>query len=158
MKLFIKAISQYTLKINAQNSFINLLFENLAITCSLVDHWLGIWDGLPLRAGHHKGCTVAPKHLMAEWRMMNESIRLTSAPISKQWKTACNYTLNCTVQGELQVSLVQCHLLPIQVKLAETGFFSSTLPTQEFLLAMCSVHFKRSVSRSPWGCLQTRVP
>ena len=38
------------------------------------------------------------------------------------------------VQAELQVSLVQCHLLPIQVELAGTDFSSPVLPTQAFLL------------------------
>lgn len=50
------------------------------------------------------------------------------------------------VQAELQVSLVQCHLLPIQIKLAGTDFSSPVLPTQAFLLAMCPTVSKRSVS------------
>ena len=47
------------------------------------------------------------------------------------------------VEAELQVSLVQCHLFPIQVELAGTDSSHPALPTQVFLLAMCSLrtHF-----------------
>lgn len=62
------------------------------------------------------------------------------------------------VQAELQVSLVQCHLLPIRVELAGTDFSSPVLPTQTFLLALCSADFKDQSSESPRGCLQIRVP
>ena len=51
------------------------------------------------------------------------------------------------VEAELQVSLVQCHLFPIQVELAGTDSSHPALPTQVFLLAMCSLrtHFQMSL-------------
>lgn len=57
------------------------------------------------------------------------------------------------VWAGLQVSLVQCHLLPIQVELAGIDFPSPVLPTWAFLCAGCSADFKGSVFWAPWGCL-----
>lgn len=53
------------------------------------------------------------------------------------------------VQAELQVSLVECHLLSIQVKLARTDFSSPALPTACVLLTL------RDESQ---GYLSRRVP
>lgn len=86
--IFIEVIFEYIRKINAKISSLIYYLKTLSLFYSVVGHLLVIWVDLPLHADVAKAageasCIVAPKYLMTEWRMVNESVRLTSATISK---------------------------------------------------------------------------